>query len=120
MQDNEKHEAVVIKSLDGRITLWTPGAEAMFGYTAAQAMGKHISIIIPFDYQDEEYDILDRIKLDRRPVSCATVRRSRDGVLLRVKMHVSPECGEDGKICAIRNEFRLIQAPAKPAQAEKA
>lgn len=120
MQSEEKNYAVVVKSLDGRITVWTPGAEAMFGYTQAQAMGKHISIIIPFDYQDEEYDILDRIKLDRRPVACATVRRSRDGVLLSVRMHVSPECGDDGKICAIRNEFRLVEATAKTVQPKKA
>jgi PAS domain S-box-containing protein len=102
-------EAIVTKSLDGRITSWTPSAEAMFGYTEAQATGKHISIIIPFDYQDEEYEILDRLKSGGLIEECVTVRRCREGKLLRVRMSAHRICNHGGKLVEIRNTFRLAE-----------
>jgi PAS domain S-box-containing protein len=109
MSKKQTQQAVVTKALDGRITSWTPSAEAMFGYSAKEATGKHISIIIPFDYQDEEYEILDRIKLGQKHLECLTVRRGRDGRLLKVKMTVTPLYNDDGKVATIRNEFQLVE-----------
>ena len=54
-------DAIVAKDLDGVITTWNRGAERLFGYTAEETIGKPITILIPHDRQDEEYEILDRI-----------------------------------------------------------
>jgi PAS domain S-box-containing protein len=109
MSQNLRQTATVTKALDGRITSWTASAQAMFGFTEAEAAGKHISIIIPFDYQDEEYDILDRIKHGQQSMECVTVRRCRDGGLLRIKMQVSPVHNNDGKLVAVCNQFELLE-----------
>jgi PAS domain S-box-containing protein len=108
-------EAVVHKSLDGRITSWTASAAAMFGYTGEQARGKHISIIIPFDYQDEEYDILDRIKNGAKRVECETVRRCREGLLIRVRMTAVPVQGAGGKLTEIKITYRLLDETSEVA-----
>lgn len=104
----DNQSAIVIKSLDGRITSWDNSAEQMFGYTAAEAIGKHISIIIPFDYQDEEYEILDRLKDSETAEAIETVRRCREGSLLRVRMTASPIFNEERKLVGLQNVFEYL------------
>ncbi len=69
-------DAIVSKTLDGVITSWNAGAERLFGYTASEAVGQHISLIIPVNRRDEETVIIERIKQGRtnrtlRHRSCA-------------------------------------------------
>ena len=55
------HDAIVSKNLDGVITSWNKGAERLFGYTAEEAVGENITLIIPPDHRDEERTIIERL-----------------------------------------------------------
>ena len=68
-------DAIVSKNLDGIITSWNKGAERIFGYTAEEAIGQPITILIPQDRQDEERTILTRIRRGERIEHFETVRR---------------------------------------------
>jgi PAS domain S-box-containing protein len=109
-------EATITKSLDGRITSWPPSAEAIFGYSRAEAIGRHVSIIIPFDYQDEEYDILDSLKHGQSVPERETIRRCKQGNLLRVNLAAEAICNSIGKIIAVKNHVRLLGEAKSPAE----
>jgi len=74
-------DAIVSKSLDGFITSWNKSAERLFGYTAEEAIGQHITLIIPPDHQDEEATILERLKRGERVDHFETVRQRKDGTV---------------------------------------
>jgi PAS domain S-box-containing protein len=90
--------AFISKGLEGKITSWDSGAEKIFGYSPDEAIGKHISIIIPFDYQDEEYELLDKLKQEDYLEVRETVRRRKDGSFLKVKLSATPIRDGEGKI----------------------
>jgi PAS domain S-box-containing protein len=91
-------DAIVSKSLDGIITSWNKGAERVFGYTAEEATGKPITIVIPPDRHDEERIILERIRHGERIDHFETVRQRKDGSLIVVSLTVSPLKDAQGKI----------------------
>ena len=91
-------DAIVSKNLDGVITSWNRGAEHIFGYTAEEAVGQPISIIIPQDRQDEERSILTRIRRGERIEHFETVRQRKNGSLLVISLSVSPVKNAGGKI----------------------
>jgi PAS domain S-box-containing protein len=91
-------DVIVSKNLDGIITSWNRGAEHLFGYSANEAIGRPITIVIPDDRQSEERDILTRIRRGERIDHFETVRRRRDGTLVNVSLTVSPVKDGDGKI----------------------
>ena len=91
-------DAIVSKSLDGIITSWNSGAERVFGYTAAEAIGQPITIVIPEDRQSEEREILTRIRRGQRIEHFETVRRRKHGSLIVVSLTVSPVKDGDGRI----------------------
>jgi PAS domain S-box-containing protein len=91
-------DAIVSKNLDGIITSWNRGAERIFGYTAEEAIGQPIMIVIPEDRQDEERDILTRIRRGERIDHFETVRQRRHGSLINVSLTVSPVKNAEGKI----------------------
>ena len=70
---------IVSKTLEGVITSWNPAAERIFGYTAAEAIGQNIRLIIPHDRWAEEDDVLARIGRGERVDHFETVRRAKDG-----------------------------------------
>ncbi|MCD9816302.1 PAS domain S-box protein, partial [Bradyrhizobium diazoefficiens] len=72
-------DVIVSKNLDGIITSWNKGAERIFGYSAAEAIGQPITLVIPEDRQSEEREILTRIRRGERLDHFETVRRRRDG-----------------------------------------
>ena len=88
-------DAIISKTLDGIITSWNKGAERIFGYTADETIGKHVSILIPTDHLDEEPVIIGRIKRGERIDHYETVRLRKDGRLLDISMTVSPIKGPD-------------------------
>lgn len=91
-------DAIISKDTNGIIKSWNHGAERLFGYTAAEAVGQHITFIIPADRIAEEKVILDRIR-HRRPVEhYETIRRRKDGRLLNISLTVSPIIDSNGKI----------------------
>jgi PAS domain S-box-containing protein len=91
-------DVIVSKNLDGIVTSWNRGAERIFGHTAAEAIGQPISIVIPEDRQDEERDILTRIKRGERIDHFETIRQRKDGSLIVVSLTVSPVKNAEGKI----------------------
>jgi len=91
-------DAILTKDLKGIITSWNPGAEALFGYRAEEVMGKPINLLIPSDRQEEEPQILARIRRGERIEHFETVRQGKDGRSLHVSLTVSPLRRADGTI----------------------
>jgi PAS domain S-box-containing protein len=91
-------DAIVSKSLDGIITSWNKGAERVFGYTAEEAIGQPITIVIPQDRQEEERTILTRIRRGERIEHFETVRQRKHGSLIWVSLTISPVKNAEGKI----------------------
>jgi PAS domain S-box-containing protein len=91
-------DAIVSKNLDGIITSWNKGAERVFGYTAEEAVGQPITIVIPQDRQGEEREILTRIRSGERIDHFETVRRRKDASLTIVSLTISPIKNAEGKI----------------------
>jgi PAS domain S-box-containing protein len=91
-------DAIVSKDLNGIITTWNEGAERLFGYTADEAVGQSITMLIPEDRIDEEPGILARIRAGERIHHYETVRRRKDGSLIDLSLTVSPMRDRSGRI----------------------
>jgi PAS domain S-box-containing protein len=110
-------DAIVSKTLDGVITTWNKSAERVFGYTANEAIGQHIKLIIPPDRHAEEDDILARLRRGERIDHFQTVRRRKDGTLIDVSVTISPVCDSSGRVIGASKVARDITAQK---QAERA
>ena len=83
-------DAIISKDLNGVITSWNRGAERLFGYTAEEAIGRPVTMLIPPERTDEEPSILERIRRGEPIDHYETVRRRKDGTLLDA---LSRPCG---------------------------
>lgn len=83
-------DAIISKSLKGIITTWNLSAERLFGYTADEAIGQPITILIPEDRLGEEPAILTRINAGERVDHFETIRRRKDGTLIDISLTISP------------------------------
>lgn len=83
-------DAVISKDLFGIVTTWNPAAERMYGYSAEEAVGRHISFIVPEDHKNEEMVILERIRQGERLETYETERIRADGSRIDVSLTVSP------------------------------
>lgn len=95
---DSSEDAIISKDLTGRIMTWNQAAERIFGYTAEEAIGKSITILIPEDRQNEEPQILARLQRGERVDHFETIRRRKDGTLLHVSLTISPVKDRNGKI----------------------
>ena len=91
-------DAIVSKDLDGVIMSWNSGAERVFGYSAKEAVGQPITILIPEDRQDEEREILARVRRGERVDHFETIRQRKDGSPIVISLTVSPVKNDEGKI----------------------
>jgi two-component system, cell cycle sensor histidine kinase and response regulator CckA len=91
-------DAIVGKSLDGTITAWNPGAEHLFGYSAFEAVGKPIEMLLPPERANEESEILERIRRGERLEHFETVRLQKDGKRVDVSVTISPIRDRSGTI----------------------
>ena len=91
-------DAIVSKTVDGIITSWNASAERLYGYTADEAIGRSILLIIPEHLREEEQEILRRIAAGRRVEHFETERRAKDGRLVPVSLTVSPVFDADNRI----------------------
>jgi PAS domain S-box-containing protein len=91
-------DAIVTKDVHGIITSWNRGAEIMFGYSAEEAIGKFVSILIPEYLQGEEPEILRKIRNGEKIDHYETVRRTKDGKLIDISLTVSPVRDASGTI----------------------
>ncbi|HEX7316974.1 MAG TPA: PAS domain S-box protein [Pyrinomonadaceae bacterium] len=91
-------DAIISKTLEGVITSWNNGAERIFGYTADEIIGKHVTILFPEDHIDEEPAILARIRAGERVEHYETVRRHKDGSIIEISLTISPIRAKDGRV----------------------
>lgn len=91
-------DAILSKDLNGTITSWNRGAERIFGYTAEEAIGQPVTMLMPPDRVNEEPNILARIRQGERVDHYETVRKRKDGTLLDISLTVSPITDGNGHI----------------------
>jgi PAS domain S-box-containing protein len=83
-------DAVLSKDLDGMLTSWNPAAERLYGYTAEEAVGRHVSLIVPESLEDEIDEILARVRRGERLETYVTQRCHKDRRLIDVSLTISP------------------------------
>jgi PAS domain S-box-containing protein len=110
-------DAIISKNLDGIITSWNKSAERIFGYTTEEAIGQHITLVIPSERHGEESDILARLRRGERVDHFHTVRRRKDGTLLDVSLTISPVRDSSGRVIGASKVARDI---TEQKQAERA
>ncbi|HEX4782812.1 MAG TPA: PAS domain S-box protein [Candidatus Sulfotelmatobacter sp.] len=101
-------DAIISKTLEGVITSWNKGAERLFGYTPDEAVGQHITLIIPEDRQNEEANILERLKRGERIDHFETLRQRRDGSLISLSLTISPVKDDAGRIVGASKVARNV------------
>jgi PAS domain S-box-containing protein len=101
-------DAIVSKDLSGIIMSWNSGAERLFGYSASEVIGQSITILIPTDRENEEADILSRIRRGERLDHYETVRQRKDGTLVHISLTVSPIKDSQGRIIGASKIARNI------------
>ncbi len=109
-------DAVITKTLQGKITSWNGGAERLFGYTAVEMIGKPVLTLIPEERHQEETEILAKIGRGEYMEHFETVRRRKDGTLVDVSLSVSPIRDPRGRIIGASKVARDI-TPQKRAEA---
>jgi two-component system sensor histidine kinase UhpB len=108
-------DAIISLSLDGQITSWNPGAEAIYGYRAAEAKGKPATLVIPPERADEPIKYLELIKRGEHIEPYETERVAKDGNRLRISLSVSPIKDNSGSIVGASTIGRNITEQKKMA-----
>jgi PAS domain S-box-containing protein len=103
-------DAIIGKNLDGYITTWNKGAERIFGFSAKEAVGQHITLIIPPERHNEEPVILARLREGERIEHYETIRMTKDGRPLNISLSVSPIYDSEGNIVGASKISRDITA----------
>jgi PAS domain S-box-containing protein len=101
-------DAIIGKTLQGVITSWNRGAEVIFGYTAREAVGQHISLIIPEERRAEEETVLQRLRNGEKINHFETTRRTKSGRILHVSLTVSPVSDAEGRVTGASKVLRDI------------
>jgi PAS domain S-box-containing protein len=101
-------DAIISKTLDGVITSWNKGAERIFGYSAEEAVGQNISLIIPHDRRKEETYILEQLRRGERVEHFETVRVTKEGKLVDISVAISAVKDADGRIIGASKVARDI------------
>jgi len=112
-------DAILSKDLDGVILSWNRGAERVFGFTAEEAVGRPITIIIPVDRLDEEPSILEKIHRGERIEHFETVRQRKDGSFVDISLTISPIRNAGGKIVGASKIARDITELKKAREQQR-
>lgn len=91
-------DAIITKDLQGIIRTWNPSAERLFGYTAEEAVGQSVLMLIPEERQHEEADIIARLRRGERIEHFETLRRRKNGTLLPISLTISPVRNASGEV----------------------
>jgi PAS domain S-box-containing protein len=113
---NSSDDAIISKDLDGIVQTWNRAAERMFGYTAAEIVGKSITMIIPRDRLDEENYVLGMIRTGQPVEPFETVRQRKDGSAVPISLTVSPIRRPDGTVIGASKIARDISAETRMAR----
>ena len=103
-------DAIIGKAVDGRITTWNSGAEKIYGYAAADIVGKQVNQLAPDDRQQEVVDLLDAVRSGKSVAHYETVRIRSDGRLIEVSLSLSPIRDSSGTISGVSTIARDITA----------
>jgi PAS domain S-box-containing protein len=101
-------DAILSKKLDGTITSWNKSAQRLFGYKPEEAVGQHITLIVPWERRSEEEDILRRLAGGERVDHFETVRKRKDGTAVCVSLTISPIRDATGRIIGASKVARDI------------
>ncbi len=101
-------DAIIGKTLDGRITSWNAAAQTIFGYRPDEAIGQPVQMLIPVDRQDEEMRILSDLASGAQVLPFDTVRRTKDGRMIDVSLTISPIRDAQGRIAGASKIARDI------------
>jgi PAS domain S-box-containing protein len=118
-------DAIVSKTVDGLITSWNAGAERLFGYPAQEIVGKPITTIVPPELQDQERDLLSRLRRGERVEHFETARVRKDGSRVEISLTVSPIRDSAGAIVGVSKvardigERRRVEAALREANRRK-
>jgi PAS domain S-box-containing protein len=113
-------DAIISKDLNGVITSWNEGAARLFGYSAVEAIGQSIAILIPPDRLDEEPEILARLRRGERVDHFETIRMRKDGSRLHISLTISPVKDGGGRIIGASKVARDITAHVRQEEALQA
>ena len=91
-------DAILSKDLNGIIHSWNKGAERIYGYSAREMIGKHVSTLVPPNHPDDTVEIMERLRRGERIEHYETVRRGKNGAVLNVSLTISPIRDETGAI----------------------
>src|SRR5260221_1328395 len=109
-------DAIISKTLDGRILTWNAAAERLFGYTAQEAIGQSITLIIPRERQSEEQVILSKLGRGERIDHFETVRVNKFGQRLDISLTLSPLRDSAGRIIGASKIARDVSARKRAEQ----
>ena len=104
------NDAIISKTMDGTIISWNAGAERLYGYSADEARGTSVALLVPPGHDDDLPDILARVGAGERVDNYETVRVRKDGTQVEVSLTVSPLRGPDGAIVGAATIARDISA----------
>jgi PAS domain S-box-containing protein len=110
-------DAIISKNLDGFVTSWNKSAERIFGYTAGEAIGQAITLIVPPERRNEEAEILERLHRGERINRFQTVRTSKDGTRIGVSLTISPVRNGAGRAIGASTVARDVTAQRHAVQA---
>jgi PAS domain S-box-containing protein len=119
-------DAIISKTLQGIITSWNKSAVRIFGYSPEEAIGQHISFLIPQDRWEEEPQIIARLQRGERVDHFETIRRRKDGQLRDISLTISPVRNSEGiivgasKVARDITERKQVERALEAARAELA
>ncbi len=113
------NDAIIGKTLDGEMTSWNRAAERLYGYTAEEAIGRHISILVPGDLPDEIPTIMSRLSRGERIEHYETKRLRKDGELVDVSVTISPILDEEGRVVGASSIARDIRERLEAEKVER-
>ncbi|MDR3527481.1 MAG: PAS domain S-box protein [Rhizomicrobium sp.] len=105
---DSSNDAIISKTLDGKITSWNHAAENLFGYRAAEMIGTSVRQLFPADRIHEEEEILEKLTRGIKVEHYETVRLKKDGTLVDVSVTISPICNDNGRVIGASKTVRDI------------
>jgi PAS domain S-box-containing protein len=112
-------DGIISKSLDGVIQSWNAGAERLFGYRANEAIGRHISLVIPTERLGEENEIIANLRAGRRIEHFETERLANDGRRILVSLTISPIRDDSGTVVGASKIVRDVTRQRQTEQRER-
>lgn len=98
---DSSNDAILSKTPDGTITSWNQAAEKLYGYTAEEALGRNISMLVPEDRLDELHEITKKVLAGERIRNLETVRVAKGGAEVQVSLTLSPVCDRQGNLTGV-------------------